>query len=361
MLLLSDGLSLQSEAQFDPILRNRIFLRDTFGLVLRKQSLTAGDRIPASSLSGSDIIGFKLDYRTPQIEALRIASNLAKSKPKHSTLVYCDGNDEVTIQWPGLLEYCDLYWKKHCFRERSRYLVRPRGGTNLVEFALGEEAEPDSQHPCDESQLQKIFCGPSIGMDQKIANLAPLLSDNESIPTLITRKNDAVLRADVPDNWMGKLRRPAVEILESLQGSREILLPRGRVPQDQYAQEMMDSRISVSPFGYGEICWRDFEAIAYGCLLFKPSMDHIECYPDIFQPFESYVPVNWDFSDLSEKLDYFLSQPEESQRIVVRARQILQNCLRPEWYGKFFGELLNRLGYATPTSKNPDPDSLSWK
>jgi len=27
------------------------------------------------------------------------------------------------------------------------------------------------------------------------------------------------------------------------------------------------SKICISPFGYGEICWRDFEAIIFGCLL----------------------------------------------------------------------------------------------
>jgi hypothetical protein len=152
-----------------------------------------------------------------------------------------------------------------------------------------------------------------------------------------------VLRADVPDNWMGRLRRPAVEVLRSLEDRRAILLPQGRVPQDQYAREMKESRICVSPFGYGEICWRDFEAIAYGCLLFKPSMDHVESRPDIFRPFETYVPLAWDFSDLGEKLDYYIAHPEESARLVGRARQVLRECLRPEWYVNVVREMLAHL------------------
>ena len=42
---------------------------------------------------------------------------------------------------------------------------------------------------------------------------------------------------------------------------------------------MRHSRICISPFGYGEICWRDFEAILCGCLVVKPDMSHVETNP----------------------------------------------------------------------------------
>ncbi len=83
--------------------------------------------------------------------------------------------------------------------------------------------------------------------------------------------------------------------------------------------------------------------MAYGCLLFKPSMDHVESRPDIFQAFETYVPVAWDFSDLGEKLDHYLAHPEESARIIGRARQVLRESLRPAWYVQVVREMLDHL------------------
>ena len=353
LLLLSDGRSAQSEVQFDPIFRNRRELRDAFGWIVEHRPLDINQPPPPRLLARYDIIGFKLDYRTPPGDVLRHASHLAEAKPDRTSLVYFDGNDEMTIQWPGLLNHCDVYWKKHVFRDRSQYLRRPRGGTNLVEYALGEEADADRLLPPGEAQLRKIFCGSSIGLDQKIAALSPLLRDDAPLPLPAERTNDVVLRADVPDNWMGRLRRPAVEVLRSLQGRRAILLPLGRVPQDQYAREMMESRICVSPFGYGEICWRDFEAIAYGCLLFKPAMDHVESRPNIFKPFETCVPLAWDFSDLGEKLDYYLARPDESARMIARARQVMRECLQPEWYVNVVREMLSHLASCRSGAGSP--------
>jgi len=348
LLLLSDGRSAQSEAQFDPIFRNKRKLRNQLGLVVEHRPLVVGQLPPRRLLARYNIIGFKLDYRTSRQDVLRVAEYLAQSKPAGCSLIYCDGNDELTIQWPGLLPRCDLYWKKHTFRDLTSYLRQYRGTTNLVEYALGEKAAENlDQLPLTECDLRKIFRGPSIGLDQKIAALAPLLAENVFLARASERPNDVVLRADIPDNWMGRLRRPAAEILQKMQGRRKILLPQGRVPQKQYQQEMIASKICVSPFGYGEICWRDFEAVAYGCLLFKPSMDHVDSQPDIFQALRTYVPVKWDFSDLENKIDHYLARPEESALMVERARQVLRESLEPQWFVEIARELLAQSALAT--------------
>lgn len=340
LLLLSDGLSVQSEAQFDPILRNRSALLRKFGLIVDQYHLDINRPPAASQLAPYDLVAFKLFYKTsPEVVSI-LAGQLRKNIRPQSKLIYGDGNDEMTIQWPVLLSYCDVYWKKHVFRDRSLYLNCYRGSTNLTDYALGDEAEFDEQTAPNEAAIRRICCGSSIGLDQKIASLAPLLDDKACLPPPSERKYDVVLRADIPDNWMGKLRRPAADTLRSLQDRLTILLPQGRVPQSQYAQEMLNSRICVSPFGYGEICWRDFEAVAYGCLLIKPNMDHVQSRPDIFQPFKTYVPVAWDFSDLDEKLLHYASRPEECAEIVTRARRIMAEALEPGWFAEVFSELL---------------------
>ena len=79
--------------------------------------------------------------------------------------------------------------------------------------------------------------------------------------------------------------------------------------------------------GYGEVCWRDFEAILYGSLLVKPDMSHVETTPQIFEPFKTYVPVTWDFSDIDEKISYYLDNEDISQTIVENAYKTLHNYI----------------------------------
>ncbi|MEI6543744.1 MAG: glycosyltransferase, partial [Methylococcales bacterium] len=78
-------------------------------------------------------------------------------------------------------------------------------------------------------------------------------------------------------------------------------------------------------FGYGEVCWRDFEAICTGSLVFKQDMSHTVCSPDIFIPYETYVPLAFDLSDFDEKLNYYLLNEEERVRITRNAFNRLHN------------------------------------
>ena len=84
----------------------------------------------------------------------------------------------------------------------------------------------------------------------------------------------------------------------------------------KYLKEIKESLIAVSPFGYGEICYRDFEIILAGALLFKPSMEHLKTYPDIYVKNKTYVPFEWDFSDFDEKLDILLNDRNLIHRII---------------------------------------------
>ena len=53
----------------------------------------------------------------------------------------------------------------------------------------------------------------------------------------------------------------------------------------------------LSPFGWGELCLRDYEAVLGGALLLKPDMSHLETWPDVFVPHDTYAPFDWDATD----------------------------------------------------------------
>jgi hypothetical protein len=124
--------------------------------------------------------------------------------------------------------------------------------------------------------------------------------------------------------WYATYRRFALEkLLEATHGSR--CTDTSRMSPTKYLLELASSRFVFSPFGWGEVCYRDFEAIALGALLIKPSMDHLVTRPNIYVANETYVPVRWDLSDLEERCRWCLANPGECRRIVRNARRALND------------------------------------
>ena len=80
-----------------------------------------------------------------------------------------------------------------------------------------------------------------------------------------------------------------------------------RLPFEEYIRNLWDSKISFSPFGMGEICFRDFECIQYGTIFLKPNQDVVKTIPNIYVAGETYIDVAYDWSDLEERIDYVLS------------------------------------------------------
>lgn len=90
-----------------------------------------------------------------------------------------------------------------------------------------------------------------------------------------------------------------------------------RYSLNEYYNRMYNSKIILAPFGFGEIAPRDLEAAMMGCVLIKPDMSHLETRPNLYIPYETYVPCKHDFSDLNEKIDYVLSDYKNLQIFYV--------------------------------------------
>jgi len=324
VLLLDDQRVYTSEQQYAPLLAQRATLQRELGVVLCYQR--TDDILPKakSRLAGYDVVGLKLSHLTPADEALRITRTVRDAMPADASLIYFDGDDDLCVLWPEVAEVADAYVKKHLFLDRAEYKKSRIGKTNLTDyvaktsgFDFSTNVIPESP-PLDDAQIKKLVLGWNIGLDDKIFDLRASYPEP---PTDDDKDIDVVCRASVPDHsWIFSLRAPVIAQIESLSSRHKVLTPDHKVSQETYNQEMLRSRICVSPFGYGEICWRDFEAILCGCVLVKPEMSHVETAPDVFIPNETYVPIRWDCQDLGDRLTELLEQPEERQRLRDRAR-----------------------------------------
>ena len=114
-------------------------------------------------------------------------------------------------------------------------------------------------------------------------------------------------------------RRLFIKLIAELPVHKQKLFLTGMADQKLYYRELYNSKIVLSPFGWGEVCFRDFEAILAGALLFKPDMSHLVTWPNVYIPNETYVPLSWDGSDLLEKTEHYLNDDRERKRIASNA------------------------------------------
>ncbi len=349
ILIASDNLAVTSDEQFAPLFAHREYIREKTGILFDQRlvdEVLASSRVDSTSYAA---VFAKLSFVTPTPKALEKIARLRQLFPHPVKLIYFDGDDDSCIQWGGdLLALVDLYVKKHMFADISWYQKQFIGKNNLTDYVAREHgisfAENFIPHssPSPSSQLEKIVLGYNIGLDNKITTLF-----RDTRPALPSEKTvDVMCRAACkPDLWIYPLRGPINQALAPLatQGYN-VLVPNQRVDQAGYYQEMRSSRICISPFGYGELCWRDFETVLMGCLLVKPDMSHIRTEPNIFIPGVTYVPVKWDFSDLAEVCAKYLADDEARIAITQRAYQALSDYYAEFGFLKSLRNILARAG-----------------
>jgi hypothetical protein len=107
-----------------------------------------------------------------------------------------------------------------------------------------------------------------------------------------------------------------------------------------YMRELRASKVCFSPFGYGEVCWRDYEAILSGAVLLKPDMSHIETDPDVFVAGETYMPVRWDLADFEVQVRRLIASPELRAELAGNAFAVLRDYLRSGRFVDRMGALL---------------------
>lgn len=228
-----------------------------------------------------------------------------------------------------LVDDVDLYAKRQVLRDRAAY-DKPYQGSFIVTDFLAREMGYELKgwalgSQVSETMAQKVMPVWNLGAISKYGRLASTLTAR--LPWGLRRTDVNVrigLEASKPqDEWYQQYRRQCIETLTKF--SRNLRLSSiDRVSSRRYFLGLMTSKVVFSPFGWGEVCFRDYEAVACGCLLLKQDMSHLETEPNIYRPMETYVPVKWDLSDLHERLDWIFSNPVEASMIAKAGRAALR-------------------------------------
>lgn len=117
-------------------------------------------------------------------------------------------------------------------------------------------------------------------------------------------------------------RKKCIDIMESLHHLEVVAIPERSLESDVYQTAVYNSKIIVSPWGWGEACHRDYEAILAGCMLIKPQCDFVQSACNIFNT-DYCIWTQPDFSDLQLQIETALDNWDASRKQRYRNRQQL--------------------------------------
>lgn len=270
-------------------------------------------------------------------------ANLSDTK-----LVLLDTYDQTSSPHFQAFEHVDRYIKGKLLKDRTIYthdshsgfvyadFVADTWGFDLKGWHFGSQIPPAHAH--------KLVCGWSLGITPQYRRLLNSTS-TVRVPWSMRRidlhqRTGGLGTPGKNQQWYQFSRAKGIEAI-SLLASKFRLSPTGRVSTKRYFAEMCLSKAVFSPFGWGEICFRDYEAIACGCLLIKPDMSHLETEPNIYIPHETYVPIAWDYHNAVEQIEHYLSNPAKAKTLIANARQVLRDYDRTRAFVDTFARCMD--------------------
>lgn len=315
-------------AQVYPFLFYRDAIRERFGVSFRFLPITPylEGRKPESGAAHVMIQPwFTVDREklTRLLEQIRAANSSAQ-------VDFVDAFAPNDLRLARTVEpFVRYYLKKSLFKERETHRTVFLGDTNLEDYVartFGQDIAP-VDHGVPAAILPRLRLSPNFFTAPQY--LHQFLT-SESPPD--TKREFGIhARMDLTTDVRRYPREQAFERVRDVPGHHIVVdSSDDPLPWAAYLKEMQASAVCLSPFGYGELCWRDIEAILTGAVLVKPDMSHLDTLPDLYAAGETYLPVRWDFSDLAEVVAPVMADDTQRRGIALTAWTRLHTYLRED-------------------------------
>jgi hypothetical protein len=276
---------------------------------------------------------------------------IASYRRNVDNLIYVDLLDSAGWDHARALPVVKLYCKSQLLRDRSRYL-RPLYGFRAFtdfyhdEMGVNDDAPVLSEPVPSPSMLDKLTVSWNSGLAD-YSSLGPyrmhayqhvplrklLRFPKRFNPSLSARSNDLSCR-------MGTryIRETVAFQRKRLTAMLKDRVRTDRLSRRRYIAELHDSKVVLSPFGYGEVCYRDFEIFLSGAMMLKPDMSGLETWPEFYRNGETMVAHRWDMSDVIEKLDAIFADNQKRLAIAECGQETYRRHLSSPDAGRLFAE-----------------------
>ena len=312
-----------SFAQTYPFVHYRRNIKDAFGVGMHFRPVDSVLENPKGCATGVDHFLFQPWFTADQEKMTRALDTLKSENPE-ATIDFVDTFAHSDLRLGKIVNpYIRHYFKKSVLRDKTRYFNVRQGYTNLEEYACEtyglDLPKIDLEVPKD--LISKLRFSPNFFTAPRFWRTLVA----SEVPPATERQIDIHARMDVADDIRKYYRQVAFDAASKIPGNH--VISDQLIPLRKFMAEMADSKLCLSPFGYGEICWRDIEAVVAGAVLIKPDMSHMETSPEIYEAGETYLPVQWDYSDLEEVMRPVLEDADFRRHITQNAWTRLRNYL----------------------------------
>lgn len=290
-------------------------------------------------------------YKNLWSEKQEIYSFLDDISSKVKCLIWADLTDGSGTTQFGVLPYVDLYFKSCVLKNKMKYSNRFYGSriysdyyhTNygIIDFDSGEDHLNIAPNEKDFKKIKlswnySLYNHTYIGyyymkLKKYFRYLPHMYLNNFTSPF---KKRNIILNS----NFNVKYRRKTIQFQrEKISHLLKDKYPVINTTKYQYFNNLKNSKVVLSPFGWGELTLRDYETIMAGAALLKPDCSHLRTWPNIFNH-DTYYQFKWDFSDLLDLINSFEYRMDEISTKANNAQTYMKNHLLHEWGNTKFSE-----------------------
>ena len=216
-----------------------------------------------------------------------------------------DGSDSTSLM--GAYEVFEQSDAKYLFKNQllSREEYKKPTAFNKWFFGSGSNLDLGYDIPKDKWDRIKLSGYNLVYLLPQYRNFQPINNKKDIDVCAIYQANhnyseDHKVRNDL---HYTNHRKGAWDVLDS----QFLDIRKDKLPYQEYINVLYNSKVALSPFGMGELCFRDFECMQFGTIIIKPSMSMINTIPNIYESNDTYLSVMYDWSNLNETIDYVLS------------------------------------------------------
>jgi len=155
----------------------------------------------------------------------------------------------------------------------------------------GSERQPEPELTQDD--MDKIIPGFNFFHYSRLEGVINFARNNKSVP-MEEREYDYFFAGTTAygthqregcGKWITDHRNDTVQHLNRLgeKGARVLVAESRAFNNKKYIELTSKTKVILSPFGWGEFCYRDYEGLLLGCRVVKPAAAYIRQVPDVFQ------------------------------------------------------------------------------
>lgn len=294
----------------------------------------------------------------------QVKKELSELKKKFTKVIYFDDSAATSVILFNIFDFVDEYWKRSIFKNLDLYKKKFYGGHLFSDYyhnkyKINDGKDSFINQTSDGADLTKLKVAWNIGigafpiarnniLNREYAKIRRLITGLSAFPSIslvrfaIRQYINAMkyeLEKDIHFRFKKKYISSRFEsfIYRNSVGYQRVLMQEkikkknifltGTVDRWRFTQESFLSRGMLSPFGWGEICYRDFEAVIGGAVLIKPDMSHVDTWPNIFTN-KSYIPLSWDLNELDtfDINNLVIDKVYEARNIYLNALNSIDEC-----------------------------------